>query len=188
MQWELPGTVLCIDKEDGAHIETLFKPMFLGGGMMLSQVAAVTGLEPYAIQNWVKRGFLPPPVNKRYNLSQLCRVININMLKTALSMEKVCDLLAYVNGRLEDTRDDLIGDAQLYFMFVKPASRMRTLFDENTREAALQAVMAHYEEPAPGAKQGVEKALSVMLTAWLAGRMQKQAETMLSEIENKKEL
>ncbi|MFR8526814.1 MAG: MerR family transcriptional regulator [Flavonifractor plautii] len=28
---------------------------------MLSQVASLTGLEPYVIQNWVRRGFVAPP-------------------------------------------------------------------------------------------------------------------------------
>ena len=182
MHWALPGTVLQVSREEAQQIESMFTMMFLGGGMMLSQVANVTGLEPYAIQNWVKRGFLPPPRQKRYDMNQLCRVININMLRGALSMEKICNLLAYVNGRLDETCDDLIGDAQLYFMFVHLASRMRQLFDKGTQENAIASVLREYTEPVPGAKQRVEKTLRVMLTAWLAGSMQQQAEKMLEEI------
>ena len=81
MEWTIPGTVLRISRKDAEHIEDVFSSMFLGGGIVLSQVSGITGLEPYAVQNWVKRGFLPPPERKRYTLRQLCRIININMLK-----------------------------------------------------------------------------------------------------------
>ena len=58
--------------------------MFLAGGIVRSQVSAVTGLESHMIQNWVKRGFLSNPVNKRYSCRQFCRIAIINMLKTTL--------------------------------------------------------------------------------------------------------
>ncbi|MCQ2421266.1 MAG: DUF1836 domain-containing protein, partial [Clostridia bacterium] len=64
MKWVLPGTVLEGSREDAVHVEGLFQPMFLAGGMVLSQVSSLTGLEPYIIQNWVKRGFLARPQNK----------------------------------------------------------------------------------------------------------------------------
>ena len=118
MQWTIPGTALPAVTEETASIQERFQAMFLGGGMMLSQVAAVTGLEPYTVQNWVKRGFLTKPIGKKYTLRQLCRIININMLKDALPMEEICGLLSYVNGNLDDEGDDLIDDSQLYFLFV----------------------------------------------------------------------
>ena len=81
MDWIIPGTVLKAPKEDVAHIEDMFRSMFLAGDLALSQVAGVSGLEPYTVQNWVKRGFLSAPQRKRYNMNQLCRILNINMLK-----------------------------------------------------------------------------------------------------------
>ena len=121
MKWIVPGTVLEIPRKDAEHIEDVFSAMFLAGGIVLSQVSNITGLEPYTVQNWVKRGFLAPPVRKRYTLRQLCRILNINMLKNALPMERICGLLAYVNGELSDESDDLIGDEELYFMFAGPS-------------------------------------------------------------------
>ena len=91
MQWTIPGTVLQADEQDAEHIEAIFQPMFLAGGMVLSQVAIITGLEPYIIQNWVKRGFLSPPQNKRYTLRQLCRILIINTLKGVLPMDRMRD-------------------------------------------------------------------------------------------------
>ena len=107
MNWTIPGTVLQAPRQEAERIEDVFSSMFLAGGIVLSQVSAITGLEPYTVQNWVKRGFLVPPVRKRYTLRQLCRIININMLKAALPMEEICGLLGYINGHLNDESDDL---------------------------------------------------------------------------------
>ena len=183
MQWNIPGTVLMLNKEEADGLEAQFSSMFLGGGIALSQVANITGLEPYTVQNWVKRGFLPPPERKRYSLRQLCRIININMLRASLPMERICGLLSYVNGRLDDTSDDLIDDAKLYFLFVRLAARARQLDEPGMWEQAMEAALADYREPVPGARQRVEKALRVMMTAWVAASLRQAAEKQLDELE-----
>ena len=124
MNWTIPGTVLTQPRAEAAHIREQFSSMFLGGGLLLSQVSGITGLEAYTVQNWVKRGFLSPPEKKRYSLQQLCRIITVNMLKSVLPMERVCGLLGYINGQLDDTSDDMIDDAELYFLFVRLAARV----------------------------------------------------------------
>ena len=182
MEWTLPGTVLQIPQKDAAHIQQVFSSLFLGGGIVLSQVSGITGLEPYTVQNWVKRGFLPPPEKKRYSLRQLCRIININMLKSVLPMERICGLLTYINGHLDDVSDDMIDDSQLYFMFVELAMQARELSDEASRENALAQILSSYEEPVPGAKERVAKVLRIMLMGFLAARLQQQTETMVKEI------
>ena len=182
MEWTLPGTVLQIPQKDAAHIQQVFSSLFLGGGIVLSQVSGITGLEPYTVQNWVKRGFLPPPEKKRYSLRQLCRIININMLKSVLPMERICGLLTYINGHLDDVSDDMIDDSQLYFMFVELAMQARELSDEASREEALAQILSSYEEPVPGAKERVAKVLRIMLMGFLAARLQQQTETMVKEI------
>lgn len=180
MDWILPGTVLTANREDAAYAEHNFRAMFLGGGLMLSQVAAITGLEPYDVQNWVKRQLLPPPVQKRYDINQLCRIITINMLKTVLPMEQICGLLTYVNGDLDDKKDDMIDDSRLYFMFVKLASGFSTMQNPAGRDAAIADILANYQEPIPGAKARVEKVLRVMLTAWAAAMLQDAAKQMVA--------
>ena len=182
MEWRIPGTALQIPREEADNVQNLFQNMFLAGGMVLSQVSGVTGLEPYTVQNWVKRGFLPPPEKKKYNMNQLCRVININMLKGVLPMERICGLLRYINGRLDDTGDDIIDDATLYFMFVRLAARSKELYNEEGRENVIAQELRDYAEPFPGAAQRVEKALRIMLTAWLAARMQQEAEKMMNQL------
>lgn len=183
MEWTIPGTVLTAPKEEAAQIPEQFRAMFMAGGIVLSQVAAITGLESYMIQNWVKRGFLTNPQNKRYTLRQLCRIININMLKSVLPLERICSLLGYVNGRLNDESDDMIDDSQLYFMFVRLAARSKELYMAESREAVLEEELANYIEPVPGAKARVKEVLRVMLTAWLAARMTREAERMLATLQ-----
>lgn len=185
MEWIIPGTVLTGQKEDAVFVENQFNSMFLGGGMVLSQVAGVTGLEPYTVQNWVKRGFLPPPERKKYTLEQLCRIININMLKNVLPMERICGMLSYINGNLDDESDDIIDDSQLYFMFVRLAAHYRVMHDTAGRDAYIAKELENYAEPVPGAKERVAKVLCIMLTAWAAAQLQSAADQMLNEIEKK---
>lgn len=182
MDWTLPGTVLRVSREDVDGIQDRFSGMFLAGGMVLSQVAALTGLEPYTVQNWVRRGFLSPPRRKRYSMRQLCRILNINMLKSALPMERICGLLGYVNGQLDDEGDDLIDDATLYFLFVRLAARAGEPAGRDGWDAALDRALEGYEEPVPGARARVRKALRIMLTAWAAAGLRQEAEKMLSEL------
>lgn len=181
MNWTIPGTVLQGSRAEAVHIEEQFGAMFLGGGMVLSQVSAVSGLEPYAIQNWVKRGFLSPPVKKRYDLEQLCRILTINALKSVLSLERICSLLSFVNGQLTDSSDDLIDDQLLYFMFVRLAARTKELYRAEDRDALLDAELDSYQESVPGARDRIKTALRIMLTAWLAARMCQETEKLLKE-------
>ena len=135
----------------------------------------------------MKRGFLTPPQKKHYSLTQLCRILNINMLKNVLNLEDICRLLQYVNGSLDDASDDMIDDSVLYFMFVKLAARVKELYDPDQREALLEEVLQDYQEPVPGAAERVKEVLRIMLTAWLAARMVQESRRMLYETTYNKE-
>ena len=182
MNWTIPGTTLEGLRNNADRTDGLFQSMFLAGGLTLSQVASVTGLEPYTIQNWVKRGFLSPPRNKRYDMEQVCRIININLLKGTLPLEQICSLMAYLNGDLTDESDDLVDDTMLFFLFVRLAARARYLGGDKTWDEALEEITADYKEPIPGARAKLIKVLKIMLTAWVAGRIKAEAERMLGEL------
>lgn len=182
MNWTLPGTTISARREDADYTRQQFNALFLAGGLTLSQVASLTGLEPYAIQNWVKRGFLSPPKGKRYSQEQVCRIITINMLKGSLSLEQICRLVSYVNGNLADTSDDLVNDAELYFMFVRLAAGARHIGGTEAWDDAMAQAMRNYSEPQPGARERVEKVLRAMLTAWISNRLLQQVEEMVSSL------
>ena len=182
MNWTIPGTTLTDRRDNADQVEAMFHSMFLAGGMVLSQVSSVTGLEAYTIQNWVKRGFLAAPKNKKYDLEQVCRIITINLLKGALPLEKICSLMQYINGDLTDESDDIIDDAALYFMFVKLAARARHIGGNQNWEDAIENSMSAYAEPIPGAKARVEKVLRVMLMAYISSRFKAQVDEMVDAL------
>ena len=182
MNWTIPGTTLEGLRSNADRTDGLFQSMFLAGGLTLSQVASVTGLEPYTIQNWVKRGFLSAPRNKRYDMEQVCRIININLLKGTLPLEQICSLMAYLNGDLTDESDELVDDTMLYFLFVRLAARARYLGGDKSWDDALVEVTADYAEPIPGAREKLIKVLKIMLTAWVSSRIKAEAEQMIAEL------
>lgn len=183
MEWTIPGTVLQARRDQPEAMEERIRSMFLAGGMMRSQVAAATGLEAHMVQNWVKRGFLSSPVNKRYSCRQFCRIVIIHMLKSALSMEKICWLLSYINGELDDESDDSIDDSQLYFAFLRVAASYRGRMDDREAlSACIRQSLADYREPRPGAKERVEQVLHVMLTAWASAQLQREAESLFDQL------
>ena len=182
MQWNIPGTVLTANPEQATHMEEQFRAMFLGGGMVLSQVAAVTGLEPYTIQNWVKRKFLAPPQGKRYDMEQVCRLININILKGTMPLEQIIHLMKYLNGDLTSEADDLVDDTMLFFLFVRLASRARYIGGSKAWDDALVEITENYAEPVPGAREKLIKVLKIMLTVWCANKLKEQAETMIAQL------
>lgn len=182
MQWIIPGTTLQGQRENADRIDGLMGSMFLAGGLTLSQVSAVTGLEPYTIQNWVKRGFLSPPRSKRYDMEQLCRILNINILKGNMPLEQIVKLMTFLNGNLADETDDLVDDTQLYFLFVKLASRARYIGGTKAWDDALVEITESYVEPIPGAREKLIKVLKVMLTIWCANTLKEYADQLMAEL------
>lgn len=182
MQWIIPGTTLTGEREKADRTDGLFQSMFLAGGLTLSQVASITGLEPYTIQNWVKRGFLPPPQGKRYNMEQVCRLINMNILKGNMPLEQILHLMSYLNGSLVDESDDLVDDTMLFFLFVKLAARARYIGGSKAWDDALVEITADYQEPVPGAREKLIRVLKIMLTVWCANMLKQQAENMISQL------
>ena len=183
MEWTIPGTTIRGSRADIEASIRQIEGMFLGGGMIRSQMASVSGVEPHDIQNWVKRGFLSSPVNKRYSCRQFCRIVTINMLCTAMPMDRICSLLTYVNGKLDDESDDLIDDTVLYFMFLRLAARARHIGGKDSWDTAIADILSTYDEPIPGAKHRIDQVLRIMLTAWIGVQTIRRAEQMLGELE-----
>lgn len=182
MNWMIPGTTLSAQRENADAVQDQFAAMFLAGGLTLSQVASVSGLEPYTVQNWVKRGFLPPPTNKRYDMEQLCRILNMNILRGTMPLEQIVKLMSYLNGDLADESDDLVDDTMLYFFFVRLAARARYIGGDKNWDEALNQVTQDYSEKAPGAREKLIKVLKVMLTVWCANRLKAQAEELIAQL------
>ena len=181
MQWTIPGTVLSAQTEDAEKIRDVFNAFFLAGNISLSQVSAISGLEPYMIQNWVRRKYLSNPQGKKYSLDHLCRILTINLLRKSLSIDKVCDLLSYINGQLDESGDDLIDDAELYFLLVSLAAQVYGR--KGTLEEGIEKSVRQLPERIPGENQKIQKALSIMLYAWCAAFLRDRADALMENLE-----
>jgi len=177
----LPGTTIEIDVSDAAEVKNVLNNIFMCGGLTLSQVASLTGLEPYVIQNWVKRGFLAPPVKKLYTQRQFCRIAIINMLRDVLLIEKITDLLSYINGRLNDESDDILGDNELYLYFIECIPLCGT--DRASMEKTAEAVAESFREPFPGAKNRLKKVLISMLFAYYSAQYKRLSENTINTLD-----
>lgn len=177
---EYPGAVMPVVTEQA---ESAFAPfeivLRVTGGITLSQLCELTGLEPSTVQNWVKRGWVPAPNGKRYGEQHLARVLLLNIMRHALPLESIIDLLHYVNGNLNDPNDDSIPDRALYDLLC----RAIVLHDEGASfEQAAQIAMTAYEEPWPGAADKIRQVLTVMLPAHLCTRFKRETEYRLNHI------
>ena len=90
---KLPGTTVDTDLSAGIA-DKILTPMFYSGGLVLSQISQLTGLEGHVIQNWIKRGYLTAPQQKKYTRRQLCRILNINILKDLFTFSLITERLS----------------------------------------------------------------------------------------------
>ena len=67
------------------------------GGLSLSQVCVMTGIVGTTIQNWVKRGWVAQPKNKKYELEHVARILLLNALKDCIQLEHISLLIQFVN-------------------------------------------------------------------------------------------
>ena len=181
----LHGTTIEISELTAGVSRSLFDGIFAAGGITLSQVSVMAGLEPYMIQNWVKRGFVSPPQKRQYSKDQFARIITLNMLKESLQLDRICDMLSYINGALDDESDNLISDSELYHRYVDLVSESRggIITDREAIEDAVRASAAGYDEPIPGARERLIKILQVMTFAHYASISRKSAEEILSRLD-----
>ena len=182
----LPGATVEVDISNPQAADDILSSLFLTGGLMLSQVSQFTGLEPHTIQNWVKRGFFPPPQNKRYDRSQLCRILIIHMLKDTLALPTICRLLSYINGQLDKNSDDSIDDSQLYLYIIQVVFSLENgkLEGLSHLEERCRQVLEGYREPFAGARDRVLLVLCIIVTAHLASRLTQQANLLIGRMED----
>ncbi len=176
-----PGTAIETMTIEKGSSRTLFDGIFAAGGITLSQVSIMTGLEPYIIQNWVKRGFLSSPQKRMYSKNQFARVVIINMLHESLSLDSICKLLSYINNSLSDESDDIIGDSELYHIYTDMlSSNGGVVVDEEKIKTSAEEVTKDFVESVVGERKRLIKVLQVMAHAHYACISRKKAEELLS--------
>lgn len=173
----VPGTVMPYGNIEGGMF-SIFRPMITAAdGLSLGQVAALTGLEYSTVQNWVKRGFVAHPVQKKYYERQLARILLISALRSCMKIEQIAELLALVNGDVEDESDDMISESKLYDYLCETVRQMDLgRFSRADIEAVIRRVTADYRGPGCDAGARLTAALLTMVCAYASGRLKEEAE------------
>ena len=183
----VPGTVIPYAKGNGMF--SVFIPMIKAtGGLSLSQVCAITGLEASAIQNWVKRGFVAHPVNKKYFERQLARILLISALRSSMKIESIGELMHIVNGSADDESDDIISEEQLYDFLCETVSG---LDPESVTKVSVDKVVdkvtSRYSPKSAENLERLKSALSVMAYAYMSGVLKQRAESQFNEMRKRKD-
>ena len=175
MRQFVPGTSI---PHEGGGMFSVFRPMIRAtDGLTLRQVCSITGLEPSTIQNWIKRGFVSHPVEKKYRERQLARILLISALRDCMKIDSIGDLLAIVNGDTEDTSDDIISEEQLYDYLceiIGTADEGALSFEEIPE--TVRSVTKDYIPTDDTAAERLNEALTVMVFAYTAGQYKKEAD------------
>lgn len=181
----IPGTVIPAANGSGPGGCGFLSGIFTAtSGLMLSQVREITGLDAPALQNWVKRGWVSPPIKKRYGIDQVARILIINMLRGVFSLESIAFLLSYINGRVDDLSDDIIPESVLYEYFCRiiTESGAPDLGDRRKLHDTIDGCVRQYKETIPGAAERLRRALEIMVTGYSCACMKDDAEHMLDQL------
>ncbi len=178
-----PGTTIEVLTMQKGSSRLLFDGIFATGGITLSQVSNMTGLEPYLIQNWVKRKFVSSPSKKLYSRQQFARIIIINMLRESLQIESICNLIQVIGGEPDDEFDDLIKDNELYHRYCDMiCGEEINSSDKSAVFQAAQKAAEGFEEKNPAEKQKLVRILEIMFYAHTASKLRDSAKELLSTL------
>ena len=173
MDKQIPGTDKPYISEDA--FGQFIKAIELTDGLSLSQVCSITRLDPFIIQNWVKRGYVARPVAKKYHEKQFARILLINSLKDAMRIEDIGKLMTLVNGDVEDESDNLLLDADLYDIFARVVYHLEEDSIENIIRQVMRSVNMNDDK--------LFTALEVMVNAYISGEHKKKAREYLNVLE-----
>ena len=178
-----PGTTIEVSTLKKGSSKQMFDGIFAAGGVTLSQVSIMTGLEYYLIQNWVKRGFVSSPTKRLYSREQFARIIIINMLRETLPIEKISGLIHIIGGDPKDRSDDLIRDDELYHRYVDMVSDTNiNPQDPSSVHIAAGAAAEDFKENLPNTKKQLIAILEAMFYAHSASLLIKKSEEKLATI------
>ena len=170
-----PGTVIERKRGETSVFAQFDKMIEMTCGLSLGQVCAMTGLEPSSVQNWVKRGFVSHPVNKKYFGRQLARIMLINALRDSMKIENVGLLMQSVNGDADDESDDIISEEKFYDYLCEAFDKCENgLFGPDIRKT-VSDIIADYDPGTPEAKERLTEALCAMVYAYASGLLTKKA-------------
>lgn len=178
MDSKFPGSV--VDRQGKTAREFLEGLFFATGGMMLLQVREITGLDTPAIQNWIGRGWVQKPIDKRYGKDHLARILLINMLRSVTRLETIGQILSYINGDAECREDDSIAESELYICVcdILDTVDFETVLTDEKLQGIIEAHLTDYVEPFAGAREKLITGIRIILLYYAAALIKVQADRM----------
>jgi len=170
----LPGTLIAVSKDHLKNTDQILDPMFLMEGMQLRQVTQLLGIEAHTVQNWVKRGFVDPPVKKLYNRDRFVRLAILNYFKDVFSLEAILSLL-----RMAD-QDSTIYTAFCALLSVAPLDPIRS--ETKLSDIIEKVIDAQKFDYGRTSREQVKRLLTILYTAHLSILLKKEAERLLAEV------
>lgn len=182
MKTYFPGTV--IERNGQNAEEFLFGVCTVTKGLMLAQVREITGLETPAIQNWVNRGWVQKPVDKRYGVDHLARIIIINMLRDVMKLETIAALLTYINGEAGNEQDNVVSEARLYYYLCAILDQVdyETILSAEEFRRLIAGEMSDYREPFPGARERLINGMEIILIYYASAIVKKRADRLCERV------
>lgn len=184
MERMIPGTTLKFTEQARDEAFSLISPVLEAtGGLTLSQLSKLTGLEGTTIQNWIKRGWVSSTKGKKYSEKQVLRILLINMLRGAMKLEDIAKLMSYVNGDVEDTSDDIIADIHLYNILCKVifTAEDSGAFNEQSLRGIIGSEIAENTHMITDDEK-LAGAMYSMVLAYRSGRLKAEMEKSLEKL------
>jgi len=180
----LPGTASAYVERGEKGFSKIGMLLDATGGLSLSQVCAVTGLESSTIQNWVKRGWVAHPEGKKYEEVHIARILIVNALKECIKLEHIALLMSFVNGPPGDQGAGIIKESELYNFLCDALEQMGQANDSSRggAENVVETVIKDYTGPKPDSRARVRKALTLMIFACVCTDVKRRTEAMMEQI------
>jgi len=181
MDSNFPGTI--VSRQGKSAEEFLSGLFFATKGIMLLQVKEITGLETPVIQNWVGRGLLQNPVEKRYSANHLARIMIINMLRNVTRLDIIVRILEYING---DPNDDIISETELYIDVCGILDEIdyETVFSDSKLDKVIEKYTAKHSQCSSAAKKRLQGGMKTILTYYAASIIKVRADKRMEIIDS----
>ncbi|WP_051650570.1 DUF1836 domain-containing protein [Lachnoclostridium phytofermentans] len=178
-----PGTVI---ERHNLTSREFFGVFRVTKGLMLAQVREITGLDTTTIQNWINRGWVKNPIDKRYSENQLASILLIHMLRDVMKLDHIAKLFNYLKkkefGDSEETL--LISEAELYHCVCDMLDNIDydIILTPKELEKEIFKKLSTYVEPYEGAKKRLVNVLKIILVYYASAIVKREADLIFADI------
>ncbi|GHU35871.1 hypothetical protein FACS1894105_05290 [Clostridia bacterium] len=164
----IPGTTLPYTDANTQAFAYIRPLITAAGGLTLSQVCTITGLEGSTIQNWVKRGWIGGSLrSKKYDERQVATILIFSALRDSLKLDCIDKLLSYIN-----CADGSVDEGDIFSLMCEAVKQIGLNIDE--AENVIDNILSELSA-AGGKRERMKKALMVMVYACVSSELSQTA-------------